>query len=99
VVRTSPAPLIKGIGVVIVPSNEEDFADGPVFKRRRTTTVAASHSALNQNVESLRENPPSASTPPHYMVLGEGAETAPVAAPTPAPELPKVVQLMLRGFQ
>ena len=97
--RTSPAPQIKGKGVVIVPSDEKDSAEGLVFKRRRTTTVAASHSASNQNAESLRENPLNASTPPHYMALGEGTETAPESTPGLAPELPKVVQSMLKGFQ
>jgi len=101
-VRTSPspAPLVKGKGVVIVPLDvEEDSAEGPVFKRRRTTIVAASHSTSNANAESLREHSPSASTPPNYMALGEGAETAPELIPAPAPELPQVVQHMLKGFQ
>jgi len=67
-IRTSPspAPLVKGKGVVIVPSDDdEDSAEGPVFKRRRTTTVAASHSTSNKNAESMREYPPSAFTPPN----------------------------------
>ena len=33
------------------------------------------------------------------MALGEGAETAPELIPAPAPELPQVVQHMLKGFQ
>jgi len=95
-----PAPLYKGKGVVIVPSDdEEDTADGPVFKRRGTTTVATSHSTFNKNAESLREHPPSASSPPNYMALGEGAETAPEPTPAPAPKLPRIVQHLLKGFQ
>jgi len=101
-VRTSPlpTPLSKNKGVVIVPSDEdEDSAEDPVFKRRRTTTVAVSHSSSEKNAESLRDHPPSASTPPNYLALEEGAETTPEPTPTPAPELPWVVQHVLRGYQ
>ena len=95
-----PAPLDKGKGVVIVPSSdEEDTVEGPVFKRRRTTTVAKSHSTSNKDVESLREHPPSVFTTPNYRALGEGAETAPEPTSAPAPELPRVVQHLLNGFQ
>jgi len=33
------------------------------------------------------------------MALEEGAETAPEPTPAPAPELPRVIQHMLKGFQ
>jgi len=96
----STSPLDKGKGVVNVPSDdEEDTAEGPVFKRRMTTIVATSHSTSNKHAESLREHPPSASTPPNYMAMGEGAETAPEPTPAPAPKLPRVVQHLLKGFQ
>jgi len=95
-----PAPLDKGKGVVIVPSSdEEDTAEGPIFKRRRTTTVATSHSTSNKDFESLRDHPPSALTPPNYMALGEGAETIPEPTPSLAPELSRAIQYLLKGFQ
>ena len=62
---TAPAPLDKGKGVVVVPSeDDEDTEDGQVFKRRRTTKVVTSHSSSNNDVESLREHPPSTTSPP-----------------------------------
>jgi len=95
-----PAPLDKGKGVVIVPfSDEEDTAEGPVFKRRRTTTVATSHSTSNKDAKSLRDHPPSPLTPPNYMALREGAETIPEPTPAPSPELPRAIQYLLKGFQ
>jgi len=37
---TTPAPLDKGKGVVVIPSeDDEDTEDGQVFKRRRTNKV------------------------------------------------------------
>jgi len=94
-----PATLDKGKGVVFVPSSdEEDAVEGPVFKRRRTTAVATSHSTSNKDVDSLRDHPPSALTPPNYMVLGEGVETIPEPTPAPAPELPRAIQYLLKGF-
>jgi len=100
-VETAPtlAPLDKGKGVVVIPSeDEEDTEDGQVFKRRRTTKVVTSHSSSNHGAESLREHPPSASSPPHQLALGYGAESAPTPIPPPAPELPQPVQRFLRGF-
>ena len=95
-----PALLDKGKGVVIVPSSDkEDTAEGPVFKRRRTTTVATSHSTSNKDAEPLRDHPPSALTPPNYTALGEGAETIPEPTPAPAPELSRAIQYLLKGFQ
>jgi len=86
--------------VVVIPSDEdEDSIVGPVFKRRRTTAVATSHSSSDRRLASLRDNPPSASSPPQYLALEEGAETVLEPTPTPAPELPRVIQHILRGYQ
>jgi len=86
--------------VVVIPSDEdEDSVDGPVFKRRRTTAVATSHSSSDRCPASLRDNPPSASPPPQYLALEEGAESVPEPTPAPAPELPRVIQHILRGYQ
>jgi len=86
--------------VVLIPSDEdEDSVDGPVFKRRRTTVVATSHSSSDKHPASLRENPPSASSPLRYLALEEGAETVLEPTPAPAPELPRVIQHILRGVQ
>jgi len=85
--------------VVLIPSNEdEDSVDGPVFKRRRTTAVATSHSSSDRRPASLRDNPPSASSPPQYLALEEGAETVPKPTPAPAPELPRIIQHILRAI-
>ena len=62
---TTPAPLDKGKGVVVIPSkDDEDAEDEQVFKRRRTTKVVTSHSSSNRGAESPREHPPSATSPP-----------------------------------
>jgi len=86
--------------VVLIPFDEdEDYVDGPVFKRRRTTAITASHSSSDKHPGSLKDNPSSASSPPRYLALEEGAETAPEPIPAPAPELPRVIQHILRGAQ
>ena len=96
---TTPAPLGKGKGVVVIPSrDDEDTEDGPNFKRRRTIKVVTSHSASNHSAESQRELPPSASSPPHQLASGNGVESAPTPTPALAPELPQLVQHLLRGF-
>jgi len=96
---TTPAPLDKGKGVVVIPSeDDEDTEDGQVFKRRRTTKVVTSHSSSNHGAESPREHPPSATSPPLQLALGGGVQSAPTPNPAPAPELPQPVQGFLRGF-
>jgi len=96
---TAPAPLDKGKGVVVVPSeDDEDTEDGQVFKRRRTNKVVTSHSSSSHGAESLREHPPSATSPPHQLALGGGAESESTPTPAPAPELPQPVQELLRRY-
>ncbi|XP_068497496.1 classical arabinogalactan protein 9-like [Phaseolus vulgaris] len=98
-----PAPLDKGKRVVVVPSeDEEDSAEGKVFKRRRTSRaalqVATSTTSSSHGAESLRENPPSATSPPQPMALEGGTETEPILAPPLAPKLPLPIQEILRGY-
>ena len=96
---TTPTPLDKGKGVVVVPSeDDEDSAEGQVFKRRRTTKVVTSTSSSNHVAESLREHPPSATSPPQQLALEGGVESEPTPTPAPAPELPQPVQEPLRGY-
>jgi len=96
---TTPAPLDKGKGVVVIPfEDDEDTEDGQVFKRRRTNKVITSHSSSNHGAESLREHPPSATSPPHQLALGGGVESAPTPNPVLAPKLPQPVQGFIRGF-
>ena len=100
---TEPAPLDKGKGVVVVPSeDEEDSAEGQLFKRRRTTRaapqVATSTTSSSHVAESLRENPPSATSPPQPMALEGGTETEPTSAPPPTSELPPPIQDTQRGY-
>ena len=97
------APLDKGKRVVVVPSDdEEDSAGGQVFKRRRTAQAAphAATSAVSSSsgVDSLREHPPSADSPPQHSALESGTEAEPTSAPTPIPELPPPMQHSLRGY-
>jgi len=69
-----PAPLDKGKRVVVVPSEDEDeSAEGQVFKRRRTIRAApqavTSTSSSNNDADSLREHPASATSPSQPMAL------------------------------
>jgi len=79
----APAPLDKGKGVVVVPSeDEEDSTEGQVFKRRRTTRaapqVATSTTSSSHGAESLRENHPSATSPPQPTALEGVVEFVPL---------------------
>jgi len=103
-----PAPLDKGKWVVVVPSDddEEDSAEGQVFKRRRTThytpqpapQTSPSATSSSHGTESLREDPPSASSPPQSRALEGGVEAEPESSPPLAPELPLPIQDSLRGY-
>ena len=97
----SSTPLDKGKRVVKVVSNDEDSAEGQVFKRQRTQhapQTVTSATSSSHGVESLREDPPSATSPPQPMDLEGGVETEPTGVPPPAPELPLPMQDSLRGF-
>ena len=84
--------------MVVVPSeDEEESAEGQVFKRR-TTQAVSSTSSSNHGADSLREHPPSATSPPQQMALEGGTETVPTSTPPPALELPRAVQEILRGY-
>jgi len=82
------APLNKGKRVVVVPSDDdEDFAEGQVFKRRRTTQhapqTATSATSSSHGVDSLREDPPSASSPPRSLEGRADAEPEPALPESP----------------
>jgi len=97
----SSAPLDKGKRVVEVVSDDEDSAEGQVFKRQRTQhapQMVASATSSSHGAESLREDPPSASSPPQSMHQEGGFEAEPVGVLPPAPELPLPMQESLRGF-
>ena len=102
---SAPAPLDKGKGVLVVPSDDKGSGEGQVFKRGRINRVVTSRSASPQCRESLRDNPPSATSPPPQICQEEGAESTPPPSQTapqaPAPKLltipPAIMQLM-RGF-
>ena len=59
--------------------------------------VATSHSSTVGRPSSLRDHPPSTSSPPGLLALEGGSENAP-ATPS-APELPVVLQHALKAFQ
>jgi len=97
----SSAPLDKGERVVEVVFDDEDSAEGQVFKRQRTqhapqTVVSATSSS--HGAESLREDPPSATSPPQSTNLEGGVELEPTSVPPPAPKLPPPMQDSLKGF-
>jgi len=60
----TPTPLDKGKGVLVAPFDDEDSGEGQVFKRRTTNRVISSRSPSPQHGESLRDNPPSGTSPP-----------------------------------
>jgi len=96
--QTNPAPssLKKGKGVVDIES-DEDTEKGPAFKRHRAMVTATSHSSTEGTPASLRDHPPSASSPPGHLALEGDSKNAP--ATPPAPELPAVLQHALKVFQ
>jgi len=73
----TPGPLDKGKSVLVVPSDDEGSDEGQVFKSRRANRVISSRSAFPQHGESLRDNPPSATSPPQQIGQEEGAESTP----------------------
>jgi len=89
----------------VVPFDDEGSGEGQVFKRRRTNRVVSSRSASPQHGGSIRENPPSATSPTPQIGQEEGAESTPLPTQTapqaPALEVltihPAIMQLM-RGF-
>jgi len=91
-----PSPLEKNKGVVFIAS---DDVEGSAFERRKTTMVATSNSSSARRPASVRDNPPSASSPLNFLALDEGVETVPEPTPAPALELPLVLQQILRGYQ
>jgi len=102
---STPAPLDKGKGVLVAPSDDEDSGEGQVFKRRRTNKVISLRSASPQHGESLRDNPPSATSPPPQVAQEEGAESTPPPTQTVAralaPEvltIPPTIMQLMRGF-
>jgi len=100
--KASPplAPLEKGKGVVHISSDdEEDTMEGPVFKRRKVATVATSHSSSARHSASFRDHPLSASSPRGPLALEGGGERVPEPAPALVPELPLVLQQILKGYQ
>ncbi|XP_068476450.1 lysine-rich arabinogalactan protein 19-like [Phaseolus vulgaris] len=82
----APAPLDKGKRVLEITSNSEDSDGGLVFKKRRATRVPTLPTASPSGVDSLRDNPPSATSPPPQTVQeerDEGAESVPPPLPLP----------------
>ena len=73
-----------------VLSDDEDSGSRVVFKRRRAARVPILPAASPQGGESLRDNPPSATSPQPTIVQeekGDGAESAP---PPPSAEVSSV---------
>jgi len=85
--------------VVIASDDEEDNLGGPVFKRRKATTAATSYSSSAGRPTSFRDNPPSASSPQNPLALEDGGKSTHEPPLAIAPELPLVLQQILRGYQ
>jgi len=84
----APAPQGKGKRVLVIPSDSEDSDGGLVFKKRRATRDPTPPTAFPGGVDSLRDNTPSATSPPPQTVQeerGDGAESAlpPLLTETP----------------
>ena len=104
----------KGKRVLEILSDDEDSDGGLVFKRRRAARVPTPPATSPQGGNSLRDNPPSASSPIPTMVQGErgdGADSAPTptlagtsVAPATSVAAPDVISMpppimhFLRGF-
>jgi len=59
----SPAPGDKNKGVVAIDFEDDDTNEGLLFKRPRVGVATTSLSATDGHPLSLRDNPPSASSP------------------------------------
>ena len=77
--------------------SNEDSAEGPVFKRLRSTTATTSNSSIAGHPALPRDRTPSAPSSPDLFALEDGGTSA-TTAPT-ALELPAVLQHALKGFQ
>jgi len=75
------ASLDKGKRVVEVVSDDEKSAEGQVFKRQKTTHHApqqvASTTSSSHGAESLREYPPSATSPLKRWIWRVGSKLSP----------------------
>jgi len=72
--------------VLEITSDSEDSDGGLVFKKRRATRVPTLPTASPGGVDSLRDSPPSATSPPPQTVQEEreeGAESVPPTLPLP----------------
>ena len=80
------APPDKGKRMLVVSSEDGDSNVGPAYKRRRTNRVVCSRSSSPPHRGSMRDNPPSATSPPCQTVQDEGVvEYMPSSVPIPAP--------------
>jgi len=82
----APAPPDKGKRVLEITSDSEDSDGGLVFKKRRATRVPTIPTASPGGVDSLRDSPPSATSPPPQTVQEEreeGVESVPPPLPLP----------------
>ena len=87
--------------MVEVVFDDEDSIEGQVFKRQRTQhahQIVASATSSSHGAKSLREDPPSATSPPQSVHQVRGCEAEPVVVLPPAPEIPLPMQLSLRVF-
>jgi len=89
----TPTPLERNKSMVAIESDEdEDIAEGPVFKRRRVVVATTSDSTTIGRPASFRDHSPSTSSPHSLLALEGGGESTPGNEQTPpAPELPAVL--------
>jgi len=100
----TPAPLDKGKGLLIIPSDDEGSSEVQVFKRRRTNRVIFSGSVSPQHGGSLRDNPlvlhlqlnkwakrRGHNPPPHQHKLLH-------KLPPEVLEIPPAIMQLMRGF-
>jgi len=98
---TEPAPVDdRQKGVVAVNSDDEDTCTSLVFKRQRVEEVVVPSPSASGGTPTFKDNPLSASSPCQLVVHEGAGENAPEAQQVPsAPELPTLLQQILKRFQ
>jgi len=87
-------------GVVAVDSDDEETCTNLVFKRQRVGESVAPSPSASGGTPAFKDNPPSTSSPDQLVLREGGGESTPKGQQVPsAPELPMLLQQILKRFQ